>query len=371
MQFVARKENLLRELSLIQGIVEKRSTRPILSNALLEADNGSVAVYATDLEVGLSSRFQAEIGTAGAITAPAKKLTDIVRLLPGDADVSVEVLENHFLRITCGKIEYKLAGAPKEDFPNIPKPADGDGVEIPAGTLKQMIANTIYSITTEETRYALNGAQLAIDDTHIRMVTTDAHRLAFVQYPFEGYGGEPREILIPRKTVAELRTLIGDDLESITFTSTENHLFFRIGERTLDSRTLEGQFPNYEKVVPKDNDKKVIINREMFDLAIERVALLSHETSRAIRLSLSPGQMLISSSHPEVGEAKEEIEVDYSGPDMKIGFNSKYLSDFLNTVSGDNVVLELRDEAAAGLLRPEGDDGTANYLYVIMPMRIS
>lgn len=369
MQFVARKKDLLDEISLIQGVVEKRSTRPILSNALLESNEDGVAVYATDLEVGLSSHFKAEVGRSGSITAPAKKLADIVRLLPEDSDVSIEVMENHFLKITCGKIEYKLSGTPKEDFPTIPKPSEEDGIEIPAGLLKTMIAQTIYSITTEETRYALNGAQLAFSPGVIRMVTTDAHRLAFVQHPFESYSGNDLEILVPRKTVSELRTLIDDRLDSVHFSHTDNHLFFKIGQRILDSRTLEGQFPSYEKVLPSDNDKFVVINKSLFAQAIDRVALLSHETSKAIRLALSPGNMLISSSHPEVGEAKEEIEVDYDGTELNIGFNSKYLSDFLATVTGEEVVLELKDEAAAGLVRPAADD-QGSYKYVIMPMRI-
>lgn len=369
MQFVAKKKHLLEELSLVQGVVEKRSTRPILSNALLESDDKGVAVYATDLEVGLSAHFQADVGRSGAITAPAKKLTDIVRLLPDSPDVSIEVLDNHFLKIVCGKIEYKLAGAPKEDYPTLPQAADGDGIEIPAQIFKTMINQTIYAITVEETRYALNGAQIAFDGETIRMVTTDAHRLAYVSLPFDNYSGKLQEILIPRKTVSELRMLIDDRLDSIVFTHTENHLFFRVGSRILDSRVLEGQFPSYEKVLPQDNDKTVVVNKTVFSDAIDRVALLSHETSKAIRLSLSSGIMLISSNNPEVGEAKEEIEVDYDGPSFEVGFNSKYLSDFISTVSSDEVIMELKDEAAAGLMKPSGDE-QGSYKYVIMPMRI-
>lgn len=369
MQFVAKKKNLLDEISLVQGVVEKRSTRPILANALLEATNRGIAVYATDLEVGMSSFFEAEVGREGAITAPAKKLADIVRLLPDAPDVSIEVMENSYLRITCGRIEYKIAGAPREDFPTVPRPADGDGIDIPAQLLKSMIHQTIYAITTEETRYALNGAQLAFDEGVIRMVTTDAHRLALVQHPFPDYTGESRQILIPRKTVSELRTLIDDRLDAVRFTLGENHLFFRVGQRLLDSRVLEGQFPNYEKVLPRANDKTVTVNKGIISSAIERVALLSHETSRAIRLGISPGTMLITSSHPEVGEAKEEIEVAYDGPAMTIGFNAKYLMDFIASVSGEEIALELKDESAAGLMRPVGDE-QGDYRYVIMPMRI-
>jgi DNA polymerase-3 subunit beta len=369
MQFVAKKEDLLRELSLVQGVVDKRNTRPILANAMLECEGDGVAVYATDLEVGLSCHFKAQVGRGGAITVPAKKLADIVRLLPDGADVSLEVRDNNFIGISCGKIQYKLAGAPKEDYPAVPKPVDENRVEIPAGLLKTMIAQTIYSITVEETRYALNGAQLAFDNSTIRMVTTDAHRLSMVQHPFSGYDGEAQEILIPRKTVQELKALIDDRLDSVFFTQTENHLFFRVGDRVLDSRTLEGQFPNYQKVLPKDNDKTALIQRSHFKMAIDRVALLSHETSKAIKLNFGPDLLLISSSNPEMGEAKEEFEIEFDGPEISIGFNSKYLSDFIATVHSDKIAIDLRDESAAGLLRPDGDD-QGDYRYVIMPMRI-
>ena len=369
MQFVAKKQAILEQLSLIQGIVEKRSTRPILANALLETSESGITIYATDLEVGLLAQFEAEIGNGGSITAPAKKLSDIVRLLPDGSDVAVNLSENNYLEITCGKIEYKLAGAPKADFPAVPKFDSGDGVEIPAQMLKEMISRTIYAITTEETRYALNGAQISLDGAHIRMVSTDAHRLSLVELPFDGYSGEVIDILIPRKTVAELRTMIDDRLDSVHFGHTENHLFFRVGTRVLDSRVLEGQFPNFEKVIPTGNDKEVRVAREAFAEAINRVALLSHETSRAVRLKFTHGAMLLSSQNPEMGEAKEEIEAVYEGPELSIGFNSKYLSDFLASLTTDEIVMELRDEAGAGLMRP-GIDEKGVYKYVIMPMRI-
>lgn len=379
MQFVAKREEILKDLTLMQGVVERKSTRPILANVLLETEANGIRVYATDLEVGLSSSFIAEVKREGSITAPAKKLADIVKLLPEGEKVTLEVVDNYYLKINCGKIEYKIAGASKEDFPSQPRTSDEEMVEISAARLKTMIAQTIYSITTEETRYALNGAQLSFDKEAIRMVTTDAHRLAFSQFPFGNYQGEPKEILIPRKTVAELRTLIQDQASTVEFSFSDSHLFFRITEpgegdnpplvRVLDSRTIEGQFPSYQKVLPKDNDKEIIINKRAFASAIGRVALLSHETSRAIRISLEGGIMVISSSHPEVGEAREELEVGYDGPDLSIGFNAKYLSDFIGTIDGEEVILELKGESAAGLLRPM-DSGEGIYKYVIMPMRI-
>jgi DNA polymerase-3 subunit beta len=372
MQFVTRKESINRVLSLVQGIVEKRSTRPILANALLETDEDKVSLYATDLEVGLHAFFEASVGSGGSITAPAKKMADIVRLLPEEAEISVEVTENNYLRINSGKIEYKLAGAPKADFPAVPKYEFGGGISVPAQRLKEMINRTIYAITTEETRYALNGAQMVIGEGKMRMVSTDAHRLSFVEYDFEDYAGEPVSMLIPRKTVAELRNLIGDTAEKVEFGHSENHLFFKLGDYMLDSRMLEGQFPNYDKVIPKDNDKQVKVKREIFAEAINRVALLSHETSKAVRLHLMSGRMLLSSSNPEMGEAKEEIEADYKGPELKVGFNSKYLSDFISSLAVEEVIIELRDEAGAGLLLPAaaGGEEKGEYKYVIMPMRI-
>jgi len=369
MQFVAEKEQLLKELSLIQGVVEKRSTKPILGNVLLETVDGAVNASATDMEVGLSSQFAAEVGSPGAITVPAKKLADIVRLLPEGTKVTFEVLENHYIRITSGKIEYKLAGAARDEFPELPvQPGDGE-LKIPAGILKTMITRTIFAITTEETRYALNGAQLAIGSEYIRMVTTDAHRLAYVEHTFEG-PEQGREVLIPRKTVSELKAMIDDQIDTVYFSSSDNHLFFRIGKRILHSRTLDGQFPNYEKVLPKDNDKLIVIDRGTLAAAINRVALLSHEASKAIKLSMSPGTMRISSSHPEIGEAKEDIDIQYNGPEgLSIGFNSKYMIDFITATEMEEVILEIKDEATAGLMKP-GTKESGTYNYVIMPMRI-
>ena len=369
MQFVARKKDLLDEVSLVQGIVEKRSTRPILANSLMESDDDSVSIYATDLEVGLSCRFNAEVGRGGAITAPAKKLADIVRLLPEESSVSIEVLENNFLRITCGKIEYKLVGAPKADFPSVPRFDFEDGIEVPAKILKLLIGRTIYAITLEETRYALNGAQLVLDGESIKMVSTDAHRLSYTEFPFDAYSGEPVEILVPRKTLAELRMLIGEEMEAVTFGHTENHLFFRVGTRVLNSRKLEGQFPNFDKVIPKGNDKIITLNRDSFEKAINRVALLSHETSRAVKLHFSEEKAVLSSSNPEMGEAKEELEVEYKGSRLTVGFNAKYLIDFLQSLDVGEVVIELKDEAGAGIMRPTVED-KGIYKYVIMPMRI-
>jgi len=369
MQFTAKKQNLIGELTLIQGIVEKRSTRPILSNVLLESAEKGVSMYSTDLEVGLNLFFEADVVDGGSITAPAKKLADIVRLLPEGADVSVQVLENNYLQITSGKIEYKLAGAPKADFPSLPRFDFGEGIEIPSQMFKELIARTVYAITTEETRYALNGAQLMLDGSVIRMVTTDAHRLALAEFPFESSSAQALEILIPRKTVVELRTLLSDRLDSVLFGSTDNHIFFRIGDRVLDSRVLEGQFPNYEKVLPSGNDKRIILDRAAFADAIGRVALLSHETSRAVRLAFSPGSLVVSSSNPEMGEAKEEMEAEYSGPELAIGFNSRYLLDFITAASSEQIILEIGDVASAGLMSPGGEiEGV--HKYVIMPMRI-
>lgn len=371
MEFTIGRSNLLRELDLAQGVTEKKTTIPILSNVLLETAEDRLSLTATDLELGLQCGSPARIESAGASTVPGKRLLEIVRALP-EADVKVKGLENHFIEISCERSVFKLAGMAKDNFPSLPEVPRGLAV-IPGGILPSMIERTAFAIASEESRYTLNGALLILKPDRVVMVATDGHRLAHVerQTQVEGLNGELRT-LIPKKALAELQRLLAsaDEKATVEFSKDESHLFFSVSRRVLTSRVLTGQYPNYEAVLPRDNNRVVDLDKSRMTDAIRRVALLADERSRAVRLQFGSGRMEIFSSSGEFGEAHEVVDVDFSGEEMQIGFNYQYLLDFLNSLGEiKSVRLELKDEQSAGQLRPL-DEAVGQYRYVVMPMRV-
>jgi len=366
--FIVKKGELLKELQNVQGVVERKTTVPILSNLLLETSGNMLMVTATDLDVTVQGSCSASIKVSGALTLSARKLFDIVRLLP-ESDIHFRVDSKNWVHVTCERSKFKIASLPKDNFPDIPS-VESETVALPAQTLRHMVNSCIFAITQEESRYTLNGALMMIHPGSITCVTTDGHRLAFIarNVDIAGVEGETRA-LIPRKTLVELSKLAPEELESIEFANTENHLFFTIGERQLISRVLNGQFPNYEMVIPKENDKRVVLSRLEFSDALKRVAVMADEQSRAVRLSVKEGTLDISSATSDVGEAKESIPVTYQGDEVEIGFNAQYLLDFLSGLSSEEVALDLRDEDTQGLLSPmPAEDYT--HQYVVMPMRL-
>jgi DNA polymerase III subunit beta len=371
MEFTVARSSFLRELDLAQGVAEKKTTIPILSNVLLESADGRLSLSATDLELGLRCGCQARIERAGASTVPGKRLLEIVRALP-EADVKVKGLENHFIEITCQRSVFKLAGMAKDNFPSLPEVPKALAT-VPAGIVPSMIARTAFAIASEESRYTLNGALLLLKPDRVAMVATDGHRLAHVEREaqVEGLNGELRT-LIPKKALGELQRLLahGEEQAAIQFAKDDSHLFFTVSDRVLTSRVLTGQYPNYEAVLPRDNSRVMDLDKAQMTDAIRRVALLADERSRAVRLEFSSGKMEIFSSSGEFGEAHEVVDVDYSGEGMQIGFNYQYLLDFLAAVGEiKSVRLELKDEQSAGQLRPF-DDSLGQYRYVVMPMRV-
>lgn len=371
MEFTVKKSDLLRELNLTQGVVEKKTTIPILSNLLLETEGSRVRISATDLELGLKSGCPAKVKKEGAGTVPAKRLLEIVRSLP-EADIRFKFLENHWVQLTCERSSFKLVGMARDNFPalaSVPKAL----ASLPASTLTGMVEKTIFAISNEESRYTLNGALLILKADSAAMVATDGHRLALIerQSPVSGVSTELR-LLIPKKAMAELIRLLAEVEEdtAVEVGRDESHLFFTVGERLLICRMLTGQFPNYEAVLPRENTRIVELERVAMTEAIKRVALLADERSRAVRIQLDKGKIEISSSSGEYGEAHETLDAEYQGEALQIGFNYQYLLDFLNVLSdGGKVRLELKDEQSAGQLRPLADDGLS-YRYIIMPMRI-
>jgi len=371
MEITISKFELLRELTATQGVVERKTTIPILSNYLFEAGGDKLSLTATDLDLSLRTSCNAKVKKDGSCTIPARKLYDYVKLLP-DADITIKLLENHWVSIRCGRSNTKMVGMAKSNFPSLPIFPSAGVVKIPAQVLRNMIAKTGFAIANEETRYTLKGALMVLKPESITMVATDGHRLAHVERSgekFEGVSGEMKT-LIPKKAMDELKSLVDStEVETIEFAKDETTLFFRIGPRLLTSRQLTGQFPNFEAVLPKDNNKLATLNGEDFNSAIQRVAQFSDERSRAVRLRLEKGELKLSASSTETGESEDSIETPYNGDSLAIGFNAQYLLDFLKAVGAGDVSLELKDPQSAGQLRPLGSEDY-KYRYIVMPMRI-
>ena len=370
MQFVVSKQNLQKELGYVQGVVEKKNTIPVLSNILIESvGEGTIRLTGTDLDVTIRCDMDAEdIKIPGSICVQARKLFEIARLLP-DAPVTFKKEANDWVTVTCDKSRFKMVGVSKEAFPEVPSFKSAP-TKIPAGVIKAFIDRTIFAITQEESRYTLSGAKFMLDDNGARMVTTDGHRLAYVEKKgVSKDGSEAIETLIPRKTLAELTKLTAGEDGDISLGMDENHIFFEVGTRLLISRMLHGQFPNYEMVMPKNNDKEVQFDSGLLNQAIRRVALMADERSHAIRFHLGANELVISSQNAEEGEAHETIQTDYAGDETDIGFNAQYLQEFLNVVGDSAVKFEFKDGNSQAQLRP-ADGGDYDYKYIVMPMRI-
>jgi DNA polymerase-3 subunit beta len=370
MEFSVKKFDLLRELELTQGVVERKTTIPILSNLLFEAKANGLSITATDLELSIRTSCDARVKKEGAGTIPAKKLYDIIRLLP-EAEIKFKLLENHWIQVTCERKNYKLVGMSKENFPALPSFPDAV-TKLPAGLLGSLISKTTFAISAEESRYTLNGALLVLKPASVTMVATDGHRLAMVEaeHKMEGFTQETR-VLVPKKAMTEIQRLASDSADdaSLEFAQDESHLFFRFGQRLLTSRKLTGQFPNYEAVLPREANKSLVLERgELMD-ALRRVSQLADLRTHAVRFILAKEGVEISASSPEYGEAKEAIDKEYDGDPITIGFNAQYLLDFLAAAPEGPINFEMKDDQSASQLRPMADE-SIRYRYVVMPMRI-
>lgn len=370
MEFSISKNALTKELGFVQGIVEKKNTIPVLSNILIESvGENTIRIIATDLDVTIRCETEAEIGKAGSMCVQARKLFDISRLLP-EATVKFRKEENDWVTVECENFRSKVAGVSRESFPEVPSFKSAP-MKMPADVFKSFIDRTIFAITQEESRYTLSGAKFILDKTGAKMVTTDGHRLAYIARQDLGKNAakEAIDALIPRKTLAELTKLTTNYEGEISLGADENHIYFEVGSRLLISRMLSGQFPNYEMVMPKGNDKSVNFDNASLNQAIRRVALMADDRSHAIRFHLAPNQLQISSQNAEEGEARETVTTDYNGDVVEIGFNAQYLQDFLNVVGEDQITFEFKDGNSQAQLRPAISEDY-EYKYVVMPMRI-
>src|SRR3984885_915962 len=373
MEISVSRQELLRELTATQSVVERKTTIPILSNFLIEATDDKLTITGTDLDQSMKTSCPAKVKKRGACTIPESKFYDYIKLL-GDGDISIKLLENHWIQIRAGRSNTKMVGMARANFPQVPEFPESSVTKIPTASLKNLIAKTIFAISNEESRYTLNGALLVLKAESLTMVATDGHRLSHIEKSGESLAnisGE-KKTLIPRKALAELQSLLSaSDEEYLDFADDEQTLFFRIGHRTLTSRKLTGQFPNFEAVMPRDNNKFVVVRSKDLNSSIQRVAQFADERSGAIKIRVEQNELKISSSSTDSGESEDVIETPYSFDPIVVGFNSAYLLDFLKaTGNSGEVRLEFKDAQSAGQMRPEDGTDDYKYRYIIMPMRI-
>ena len=373
MEITVSRQDLVRELTATQSVVERKTTIPILSNFLLEAEDDRLNITATDLDQAIRTSAAVKVKKPGSCTIPARKLYDYIKLLP-DGEISIKLLENHWVQIRSGRSNTKMVGMARANYPQVPEFPSVAATSIPVVALKTLIARTIFAISNEESRYTLNGALLLLKAESLAMVATDGHRLSFVEKSNEnlvGISGEKR-VLIPRKALQELQQLLSSsEADEVDFADDEHNLFFRVGHRTLSSRKLTGQFPNFEAVMPRDNTKFAVVRATELGSAIQRVAQFADERSGAIRLRLEGNELKISSSSTESGESEDTIDTPYSSDPIMVGFNSSYILEFLKALNNEGEVrLEFKDSQSAGQMRPEDPDAEYKYRYVLMPMRI-
>ncbi len=372
MNFTIEKEIFLKSLGRIQGIVEKRNTIPILANVLLEGSDGELHVTATDLEVGMRSSYPANIAKPGKITVSAKKLYEIIKELP-DREISFQAKDNCWIEVRCGKTQFNIVGLTADEFPKFPQPDQGNGIALSSSLCKEVIEKTFFAMSQDESKYNLNGIYLkaseGADGAMLRLVATDGHRLSLIDKPIAGNPPEAlkRGLILPRKGVLELKRLAEEGDGDLTLGFQDNNAVIRKEQTIIVMRLVDGDFPDYERVVPKNNDQEASIAVDPFLHALRRMLILSSEKSRGVKMSLKPGLLEVSSSNPELGDAREELDLDYQGTEMTIGFNARYLLDILQVQDDLRVRMIFKDHLSPGLLRPEKDQG---FIAVVMPMRL-
>jgi DNA polymerase-3 subunit beta len=361
-------DELKKALYRAQGIVERKTTMPILANVLLTATKTGLSVTAFDLDIGLTSEHPAEVTKTGAMTLSAKYVFDIVQNLP-EPYLTLRKLPNNYAEILSGASHFKIVGMPAEDYPRLPKEDSAPLVKVTGPVLLEMIRKTSYAISTDETRYVLNGVFFEPrEKSLLRMVATDGHRLALVERPMDGQFQLKSGVIIPRKGLSELKRLLDEAPEAdCQLGFADNSALFKKPGLTMTMRLIDGQFPEYQRVIPKKGEKVLSVSKTRLTEGLKRIALLSADKSNAVKLSLSEGVLRLTSQNPDLGEAKDDLEVQYKGQPLTIGFNARYLIDVLGAMETELVQLELGDEHSPGVLR-QPDDTT--YTAVIMPMRV-
>jgi DNA polymerase III subunit beta len=371
MKLTIKKEEFLKGLQRIQGVVEKKNTMPILSNMLLTAEGNSIEIIATDLEIGLRGRYPAEVEKPGSVAVSAKKMYEIVRELPAE-DLSIKVEDTNWVNIVSGCSQFKLVGLPKDEFPALPDVAEEGMITIDGDMLSDMIKKTLYAVGENDARYVLNGLFVHMSQTKggltMRMVGTDGHRLSMIDRVVNAKHKE-ESIIIPKKAMMELRRLLDEETPKaeLRVGFSKNHALFKRDGLVMVSKLIDGNYPNYQQVIPSKNTKKVPVSKEIMAHAVKRVSILSKEKTNAVKMQLDKDRLVLSTNNPEVGEASEELAVDYKGEEITIGFNSRYLMDVLAAMDRETIFLELNDPLSPCMISEEGDE---LYKCVVMPMRV-
>src|SRR5438270_6170966 len=372
MKVTVERAELLKSLGHVHRVVERRNTIPILANVLIRAERSKLAFKATDLDLEMTEMVAAEVGPGGSTTVPAHMFYDIVRKLPEGAQVAIEGSgDRALLIIRAGRSRFTLQTLPESDFPDLAAGEMTHSFKLAAADLKRLIDKTQFAISTEETRYYLNGIYLhtagAAKAQTLRAVATDGHRLAQVELALpDGASGMPG-IIVPRKTVGEVQRLIEDSESEVTVELSQGKIRFTLGDVVLTSKLIDGTFPDYARVIPLGNDKELIVDKRDFEQAVDRVSTVSSERGRAVKLSLSNGRLMLSVTNPDSGSANEEVEVEYAADPLDIGFNSRYLLDIAAQIDGEVAVLKLADPGSPTLIQDKDPRGA---LYVLMPMRV-
>lgn len=366
MKLKVNRDALLRPLQQVAGVVERRQTLPVLSNVLIQVEGGQLSMTGTDLEVELIGRLTPESAEDGEITVPARKLMDICRELPENATIEFEYADQR-LTIRSGRFRSTLSTLPAEDFPAVDRSAEELSTDLDAKAFKRLLDRTAFAMAQQDVRYFLNGMLIEIGDGHLRTVATDGHRLAMSNLDIENDGGDSRQVIVPRKGILELQRLLQEVEGDVRITIGSNHLCAESDDYTLTTKLVDGRFPDYERVVPKNGDKVVMADKQELRQALSRTAILSNEKFRGIRVNLASGQLQLTANNPEQEEAEEVVSVDYEGGELEVGFNVGYIQDVLGVIEGDKVKVTLADANSSALMEePENEDS----VYVIMPMKL-
>lgn len=368
MEILVNREDIYNGLLKTQSIIEKRSTMPILSNVLLDAKDDTLKIKATDLEIGIDTSHTATVVTSGSITIPGKKLFELVRETE-ERELRLTKRDGNHLEVRSGKAVFNILGLPAEDFPSFPSYEEYIFFKLPAKIFSRMIEKTVYTVSTDEIRYTLNGVFFEKTDNAIKMVATDGHRLSLITYKDElikemelGKG-----VIIPRKGAGELKRLLEDGAEDFIMHIKDNNGVFKIGNTVLTMRMIEGDFPDYKQVIPSKTEKETEVNRELLTKALKRVSIVSSEKSRGVKISFRKDQVEVFTANPDIGEASETVEADYRGNEITMGFNARYMLEMLNSIDEEFVRIGLNDEFGPVIVK--GRDGE-DHLSIIMPMRL-
>ncbi len=363
MKLEAKKDVLLNGIQKVQNVISAKSTLPILSNILIETQQDTLKLTATDLDIGISCAFPVDIHEPGMITIPAKRFADIIKELPDDR-VSINTKKNNLITIETKSCQFKIMGLPYEDFPKLPEFKEGGVIKLEQSTLKEMLALTSFAVSLDETRYILNGILFKINHNNLTFIATDGKRLAVIEKKLQQSTEKDLQIIVPLKTIQELNRNLQEEGELLMLLG-NNQVLFDLGNVVIISRLIEGEFPDYQQVIPPVSENKISVGREEFLLAIRRAALLSTPDYQAVKLEVFKNKLVVSKSTPDVGESREEVTMEYHGREIAIGFNPGYLIDVLKNLKEEKIEFELTDTEKPGVIRMGG------YVYIVLPMRLS